>query len=283
MAFYPDNILRDFGITEQSDIAQSFYYPLDNPSENLKDYITFTAFGGKVPGYTKIKTTGKADHGRALGTVQLYIPEQITNSQAANYQGTQGGSLAAAFGNAVGDNFEGEGISDALAGAFKTIQSLAAEGAQKAAEGIAGESYGVAAQRLGRTGAAANRHVLFDGLEYRTFTYQYNLMPKSEQESQMLTSMIKFFRTQMLPEPTFGGAFFQIPNYFQIKYHINGEADPLHLNKIKPSVLTQCEVQYGGNGAFGIFRDSGAPAVIDLSLTFQEVQLVTKSDAEQGY
>ena len=34
---------------------------------------------------------------------------------------------------------------------------------------------------------------------------------------------------------------------------------------------------------FGKFKNTGAPSVIAMNLTFQEVQFVTKSDAAAGY
>ena len=56
-----------------------------------------------------------------------------------------------------------------------------------------------------------------------------------------------------------------------------------HLNKIKPWVLTDFDVEFGGNGSFGMFASSGAPSVVNLSMTFQEVQLITRSDVKAGY
>lgn len=255
-------------------------YPIDGPNAIENDYILFTGYEGKVPGYTKIKSRGAAS-ARATGTVKLYIPENVKNSTKSNYEGTNGGTLLSAVTNAGGN------VDDpaSLSGVKKYLKQLGIDGltaAGNAAFGPIGDNAAVTSQAVGVSGAAANRHVLFQGVDYRQFTYQYNMMPKTAGESQQLTNIIKYFRTQMSPELTAGGNFFTPPNFFGIKYYIDGR-ESSHLNKIKPCVLTDCEVEYGGNGSFGMFRETGAPAVVNLTLTFQEVQLITKSDVQLGY
>ena len=90
----------------------------------------------------------------------------------------------------------------------------------------------------------------------------------------------------MLPEVRDNGNTFKPPNWFSIEYMIDGKPTN-YLNKIKPSVCTGCDVSYGGNGQFAMFQseegEDPAPALINLTLTFQEVQLVSKVDAQEGY
>ena len=136
-------------------------------------------------------------------------------------------------------------------------------------------------QIIGGVVSGANKHMLFRGIDFRAFTYQYSILPRSSKESIEINNMIKFLRKNMLPEMT-GVNFFQVPNTFTVEYYLGGRpAEFLH--KIKPCVLTDCTVKYGGNGAFATFNETDAPAVIELALTFQEIQLVTSSDAAEGY
>ena len=90
----------------------------------------------------------------------------------------------------------------------------------------------------------------------------------------------------MLPEIRGNGNTFNPPNYFTIEYMIDG-TPTTYLNKIKPTVCTGCDVSYGGNGQFAMFQSENgeepAPALINLTLTFQEVQVVSKQDAMEGY
>ena len=254
---------------------------VDGSSEGL-DFISFKAFSNRIPGYTSGRTFGAAGDGefQPQGNVKLFIPETVTNSSKSNYEGTNAGSLVAGLTN-IGNN----AIDDAMAMDIMGLLGTSADAAGNAigaVAGQAGDSADVLAQTMGMSLAAANRHVIFRGIEYRSFQYQYNIMPRNADESANIADIIKWFRIQMLPDIGGNGNFFTPPNYFDIQYFINGvEAEYMH--KIKPSVLTDCEVTYGGNGSFGKFKNTGAPSVIAMNLTFQEVQFVTKSDAAAGY
>jgi hypothetical protein len=250
-------------------------YPSDVGSDNVKDYIVFIAYSGDVGGYTKFSTGDSSSGGEPEGTVQLYIPENLAVNSQVGYQNTTQGSVVGAMANLKDDgefSLKGAGafISD-IAGV--TLQSL-------------GDSGGVSAQVSGMGVGAANRHVLFEGVDFRTFSYSYEFLPKSWEESVKLKEIIKFFRVNMLPEVKDNGNTFKPPNWFSIEYMIDGKSTQ-YLNKIKPSVCTGCDVSYGGNGQFAMFQsDKGetpAPALINLTLTFQEVQVVSKVDAQEGY
>ena len=259
-------------------------YPADaiDGSSESQDFISFKAFSNRIPGYTSGRSSGAAGEGefQPQGNVKLFIPETVTNSSKSNYEGTNAGSLVSGLSNirlSMMDDTEAAGIMGFLGVSLDSLGNAAG-----AVAGQAGDSADVAAQAMGMTLAAANRHVIFRGIEYRSFQYQYNIMPRSSDESANIADIIKWFRIQMLPDVGGNGNFFTPPNYFEIQYFINGvEAEYMH--KIKPSVLTDCEVTYGGNGSFGKFKNTGAPSVIAMNLTFQEVQFVTKSDAAAGY
>lgn len=251
-------------------------YPSDTGSDNVKDYIVFIAYSGDVAGYTKLGTTESAPSaGEPAGTVQLYIPENLAVNSQVGYQNTSGGSFLAAIGNV---KEEGEVSLDT---AKKLVKDLAGTTLQEL-----GDAGRVAAQVGDQGVGAANRHVLFEGVDFRTFSYAYEFLPKSWEESVKIKEIIKFFRVNMLPEIRDLGNTFKPPNWFSIEYMIDGKPTN-YLNKIKPSVCTGCDVSYGGNGQFSMFQsekgEDPAPALINLTLTFQEVQVVSKVDAQGGY
>ena len=268
-------------IVQASDMEHPFAgaYPGDTGSDNVKDYIIFKSFSNDVAGYTKATTIGgesQGDEATLEGTVQLYIPENLAVNSQVGYQNTSGGSLAGTFGN----TFLGDGeLSDNFS--MNLFSQIIGQSLQQT-----GDTGGVVAQTGGLGVGAANRHVLFEGVDFRTFSYAYEFLPKSWAESVMLKKIIKFFRIQMLPEINPNGNTFKPPNYFIIEYMIDGKPTD-YLNKIKPTVCTGCDVSYGGNGQFAMFQsDRGeepAPALINLTLTFQEVQVVSKRDAAEGY
>jgi len=256
--------------------SASFPSDAEGGSSEDTDFISFKAFSNNVPGYTSMTSAGSATAAlEPQGNVKLFIPESLANSSKSNYEGTANGSLISGLANEASNLLDGE------VNALDKILGISTDAAGIVG-GLGGDTFEVANQAAGMTSAAANRHILFKGIEYRTFSYQYNIMPRTASESAQMADIIKWFRIQMLPDVNASGSFFTPPNYFEIEYFINGApADYLH--KIKPSVLTDCEVTFGGNGSFGKFKNTGAPSVIAMNLTFQEVQLVTKSDAAAGY
>ena len=78
--------------------------------------------------------------------------------------------------------------------------------------------------------------------------------------------------------------FYSIPDTFQITYKVMGSGDTgaKYLHKFKTCSLLDCDVQYGADGTFGVFR-SGAPTNVQMTLTFQETLQVTKDDVDKDY
>jgi|TARA_B110000046_G_scaffold162865_1_gene177466 hypothetical protein len=233
-------------------------------------------------------TSGTQTH---EGCAQLYIPEKLAMQSKSNYEGTAGGTITSLASNRAdnmnfgdgGMGFDGFGDVGTIIGQVTGgIKDLAQSGLEQS------EAFQVGAQATGAAVGSANRHVLFKGIEFRTFSYVYQFLPKSQEESTMIRDMIRWFRSQMLPSLSQGGNKFHVPNWFTIDYKIDGESTE-YLNKIKPCVCTACDVEYGGDGQFAMLQadnfqiGSAAPAVIGLTLEFQEVQLVTRSDALAGY
>jgi hypothetical protein len=79
------------------------------------------------------------------------------------------------------------------------------------------------------------------------------------------------------PEYIGGGLFFKYPEYFLIKFR-----HPEYLFTLKPSVLKDIQVNYHATGRPAYVRDQDglgvpAPAEIELSLSFQETEIITKN------
>jgi hypothetical protein len=54
------------------------------------------------------------------------------------------------------------------------------------------------------------------------------------------------------------------------------------LNKIARCVLQEINVDYTASGVFSTFNN-GAPTNVNMTLTFQEVELITQEKVDQGY
>ena len=227
------------------------------------------------PTTTKINTRVEAD-----STIRLFIPENLQTPTAAQYDSQTMGTIGAAMTNFVGGSF-GD-LKDVGAGG-NLAESALSEVVQTAGNLLGGGAGDVINQAVFGRAANAAKYLLFKGIDFRKFQFQYNFVPRSKQESQNLEEIIQIFRQAMLPDIVSVG-FYDIPQAFDIRYiikDINGnEVKAMH--KFKQCNLEECNVTYGANGRFTLTRD-GYPANIQLSLTFSENEQVTRKDIPEGF
>ena len=125
------------------------------------------------------------------------------------------------------------------------------------------------------------REVFFEGIDYRKFNFRYKFMPKSFSEVKAIKDIIDKFKEHMHPEVAGGGYFFLYPSEFEIAYYYNNKENR-YFNKIATCALTDMSVEYGGE-QFSTFSD-GAPTEINLTLSFRELELITKESIKsRGY
>lgn len=131
-------------------------------------------------------------------------------------------------------------------------------------------------------GISRNPHiaVYYVQPELRTHTFAYKLSPKNQVESETAQEIIKFFKLAQAPTiiGQSGSHLFGYPDEFQITF--NNEAN---LFKIMNCVLKDFTVNYHGQGNAAYFRDTKAPVDVEISLTFQEMGVLTRELIEQGY
>jgi hypothetical protein len=130
-------------------------------------------------------------------------------------------------------------------------------------------------------GDTPNPHVAvtFNSVKLRTFTYSWRMSPSSRAESEQLHRIIKLLHSRILPSKQ--SAFtLSYPNQCLIQI----QPDPLNqLFAFKPAVVTDMSVNYAPSGIPSFFRDN-MPTEVELSLSFQEIQIRTSGDyaAVQG-
>ena len=137
-------------------------------------------------------------------------------------------------------------------------------------------------------GQASNPYmeVLFEGVEMRTFTYNFTFSPRNADETEDVKKIIEMFRFHMMPELNGGSsAFMTLPSTFDIHYMYQvspGVAEENnYYTKIATCVLKGCDVDYTPNGVKSFA--SGAPTQIAMSLSFQETEMLTKQHVNRGY
>lgn len=131
-------------------------------------------------------------------------------------------------------------------------------------------------------GISRNPHiaVYYVQPELRTHTFSYKLSPKNSRESEIAKEIIRFFKRAQAPSVVgdAGNHLYKYPDEFQITF--NNEEN---LFKILNCVLKDFTVNYHGQGQAAYFRDTKAPVDVEISLTFQELGVITQELVDQGY
>jgi hypothetical protein len=125
------------------------------------------------------------------------------------------------------------------------------------------------------------REVLFESVDYRTFSFKYRFFPKSKNETKKIKDIIDKFKVHMHPEVTKGRLFYVFPSEFDIQYFFKDKEND-YLHKFARCALTDMQVDYGGE-QFITFED-GSPVEIGLVLTFRELEQMTSEGIKaNGY
>ena len=128
----------------------------------------------------------------------------------------------------------------------------------------------------------------FKGLEKRGFEYSFKMVPKSQEEANEIRNIIFAFKSNMLPEflgTNLGGRSLRVPNTFDIEYMWNGGENQF-LHRISTCVLESMDVTYGGDrykSYAGIDGDGAPPIETTISLTFKEIELITRERVHEGF
>ena len=226
---------------------------------------------------------------RLASSICMYMPATVGVSQQSEYSEADIGGLAK-FLNAFSTEF---GKTGSFGSAFDASKGTAKESAEQFAKNalntIAPGAKAIAEISSGRV--FSNRmEMVFKGVPRRNFSFSFVMMPKSEAEAANVNEICKMFRFYMAPSfesETDTSRTFVVPATFDIEYRMFGGIENSYLNKISTSVLTNCEITYGGERTT-FFRPTadgkGAPPVqTSINLQFRELEVITRERIGAGY
>lgn len=124
------------------------------------------------------------------------------------------------------------------------------------------------------------KEVIFESVDFRSFAFKYKFMPKNQNESKAVQNIVNLFKFHMHPEMSANKLFFIYPAEFQISYYF-GNQENQYFHKFAPCALESMDVSYGGE-TFSSFHD-GTPTEVNMSLTFRELEILTKPMVERGF
>jgi hypothetical protein len=216
----------------------------------------------------------KRSQRRLKTAIALHIPNQLSIRYGVQWSEDDTSMLAMA--NAAGTEVlkavtSGSKDSNVSGVAKSVITNLAlAHGPNAAGNSVA-------------LGLAANpkKEQVFKGVDFRTFSFDYQFFPRNPTEAKNVMNIIQEFKYHMHPEFKDANNFVYIyPSEFDIMYYANGKENK-NLHRHTSCVLTEVNVNYTPNGLFTTFPD-GQPTQINLTLAFRELALLTKDKIKDG-
>lgn len=218
---------------------------------------------------------------RVATTIVLYMPQDIQASYHAEWQAEELGAAADIINKIKGSGTLKEALESAGVSAVKNAGTMTNQFTNLNLSGALGSA----------TRIAINPHqeVIFDGIGFRTFNFNFRFTPESEDEALNVDNIIRAFKFYAAPEILQGtaGRFWIYPAEFDIQYYANGKEN-LFLNKISTCALTDMTVNYTSTGHWAGHRPhsklEGSPSVCtDIQLTFKELEIMTKERILEGY
>lgn len=246
---------------------------------------------------------------RVTTSIALYMPPNVSVSYTPNYSDVNVGGFAGAVVGAV-DMIEnwlsaGKGgnpdakVWDNLMDGFKS-------GMAKTVDALVPGARALSQISAGRI-ISNKMELSFEGVNRREFNYTFVFIPKSEKEAQLIEKIIWMFKYHSLPEFASSknkmidiktgdsiaqagvtGRSMTIPDSFDIEYMYQGQINHM-LNKISTCFCTNVAVQYGGDRftaydqTDGLFGKGNPPQRTTLTLSFKEMEIMTKNRIGQGF
>lgn len=125
--------------------------------------------------------------------------------------------------------------------------------------------------------------VMFNGVQNRTFSFSFKMIPRNKDEQREIEKIINLFKYYRAPSVKVKGSnnYWNYPADFNITFYHKGEENS-HIHKIKRCAMTNMDVDYAGENTFITYKD-GSPFSTTLTLEFTEMDVLTREDHEQGY
>lgn len=201
--------------------------------------------------------------GDATGTLLQKVGATVDQAMAGTLGQSEKGP---SFSQAVSD-FAGDVGSDEVKDVSKAkgLDLLTSALASTGNEGLAGLADQVA-------GGVPNPHstVFFKGVNLRTFTWNWHLVPLSESDALVMRSVVNYLKRATLPK--IEGAILRYPDFVMPKIGGQNAIDM----KFKRCMIGDLGIDYAPDAQ--AYHDDGAPVSLNLSITFKETEIFTEDD-----
>jgi hypothetical protein len=246
-------------------------------------------FIGGIDSIARQKTQPKSPVERHIQSIYLQMPGTVSFAESVEWQGSDLG--------VIGGALKGEGFEAMKSGGVSSMGELLGG----AAGGLASKLFGGGGLIGATLGSLAGGGALQGGLEstfnvksnpykeqtfqgvgFRPFDFSFVLRARNKNESLDIRKIINAFRAYSKPSFKTAGksGTFAYPKEFRIEFLTinNGEYKTNDfIPQIKYCICTNVTTNFTGGGTWKSFSE-GAPTDVQLSLTFQETEIITQED-----
>jgi hypothetical protein len=217
-------------------------------------------------------------------TIDLFMPAELTTSYNSNWNTSEIGVVGAGAEAAAGIS----NISnwDDAAQAWSTLKSSAGQAMANTLAGTvqALTPFNVKDLATLATNTQSNPYieVLFEGLENRTFTFTFKMVPRNQKEQETVRQIVKTFKFHRAPENKIQGSsqYWLFPSTFDIMFLHKNKENPW-IYKISTCAMTSFEVNHSPDGQFSA-HDDGSPFATTITMSFVEMEQLTKDRIDSG-
>ena len=223
--------------------------------------------------------------------INLYIPDGLNVGYASSYTESSVTEMLgrpyffAQLAASVADKIKSEGGLKNISTTDITGNPYLRQLAAQKLGGLTGTSLTQAA--LAASGFAVNPQlqVLFTGIGFRQFRFEFTLTPYSQEEAETIKKIVSFFKFASAPtiEKTSyfdSGLFYRVPDPVRLSFLFGGKENT-NIPKIEECVIRNVNVEYSPMG-WATFAD-GNPVQTKLTLELDETVLIDKNKIKEGY
>jgi len=245
--------------------------------------------GGAGKGGSSTSVALKGMNVQKTGTViGLYMPPAVNVNYSMDYAEGEVGIVTEAVAGLFkayqsGASMMGAVVKEAKSVGSSVVKNIALKGISQV-PGIEGAQEVYAMQ----TGAIVTprTEMFFKGIGRRSFSFTFTFIPKDSNETQIVHKIIKEFKVGMSPTFKSTGSVrdMTIPDVFSIQYmHINSQNQ--YINKIGKCYLKTMDVSYGGDKfvTYNADKEGAPPQKTSITLSFQELEIMDRSNIEDGF
>lgn len=251
-------------------------FSLGNIVKSVAKGLGVGAAAGTFAEYMDVSVAGTTRK-RLKTAIALPIPNDVSFSESYDWRTSDSALMGAGY-DAIASQ-----LSNLVTGDGSALNSAKSIGGTSINGLMTKISSALPTQKaLMRQTVNEKQEVLFNGVEHRNFTHTFQFAATSKEEVENIDKIIKTLRYHAANDYVDEMSFIMVyPSDFDVMY-FHGKSENKYIPKHPSCVLTNISTNLSPNSLFATF-DGGAPIMINLTLQFKELAIISKKEIKKGY